>query len=85
MYSKRFDRSVVVTRHAQTRMDERSASSALLLDVIDTGEIRHRDASHCWVYKYFDDRSDNLLCAVLVLEDSVVVKTFMHHFEVTGA
>jgi L-asparaginase/Glu-tRNA(Gln) amidotransferase subunit D len=26
------------------------------------------------------DRADNLICAVLVLEDAVVVKTVMHHF-----
>jgi hypothetical protein len=28
------------------------------------------------------ERHDNLLCAVLVLEDRVVVKTVMHHFTV---
>jgi hypothetical protein len=26
-------------------------------------------------------RPDNLLCAVLVLEENVMVKTVMHHFE----
>ncbi len=26
---------------------------------------------------------DNLLCAVLVLEDCVVVKTVMHHFDLS--
>jgi len=26
------------------------------------------------------ERCDNLVCAVLVLEDAVVVKTVMHHF-----
>jgi hypothetical protein len=26
-------------------------------------------------------RSDNLLCAVLVMEDAVIVKTVMHHWE----
>jgi len=73
---------IVITRHAQMRMDERGINEALLLDVIDSGEMRYRDATHLWVFKDFHERSDNLLCAVLILEDQLVVKTVMHHFEV---
>lgn len=82
MYSTRFQRTIVITRHAQMRMDERGINDTLLLDVIDSGEMRYRDATHLWVFKDFSERSDNLLCAVLVLEDRLVVKTVMHHFEV---
>lgn len=64
------------------RMDERGINDTLLLDVIDSGETRYRDATHLWVFKNFSERLDNLLCAVLVLEDRLVVKTVMHHFEV---
>lgn len=42
----------------------------------------YADATHLWVFKDFSERSDNLLCAVLVLEDQLIVKTVMHHFEV---
>jgi len=62
-------------------MVERNISEADLLAVIDTGEARYKDATHLWVFKHFPGRADNLLCAVLVLEDAVVVKTVMHHFE----
>lgn len=82
MYSTRFQRTIVITRHAQMRMDERGINDTLLLDVIDSGETRYRDATHLWVFKNFSERLDNLLCAVLVLEDRLVVKTVMHHFEV---
>ena len=82
MYSTRFQCTIVITHHAQMRMDERGINELLLLDVIDSGETRYRDATHLWVFKSFSDRSDNLLCAVLVLEDRLVVKTVMHHFEV---
>ena len=82
MYSMRFQRTIVITRHAQVRMDERRIDTILLLGVIDSGETRYRDATHLWVFKDFIERSDNLLCAVLVLEDRLVVKTVMHHFEV---
>ncbi len=34
----------------------------------------------CGRTSIFPQRADNLVCAVLVLEDVVVVKTVMHHF-----
>lgn len=80
MHSRRFDRPIILTRHARLRMDERNISEAELLSVIDTGETRYKDDSHLWAFKHIAERADNLVCAVLVLEDSVVVKTVMHHF-----
>ncbi len=64
------------------RMKERDISEAMLLEVIDLGETRYKDATHLWAFKEFPARHDNLLCAVLVLEDSVVIKTVMHHFTI---
>ena len=82
MFSTRFNRPVVVSSHAKIRMNERDISEAMLLEVIDSGEARYKDATHLWAFKEFPERHDNLLCAVLVLEDRVVVKTVMHHFTV---
>jgi len=73
MFSARFNRPVILTRHAAQRMAE-------LLAVVDTGDTRYKDETHLWAFKHLDDRADNLVCAVLVLEDAVVVKTVMHHF-----
>jgi len=61
-------------------MDERNITEAELLAVIGTGETRYKDSSHLWAFKHLVGRTDNLVCAVLVLEDSVEVKTVMHHF-----
>lgn len=80
MFSNRFQRPVVLTRHAQERLQERQISVVELLAVVDTGATRYKDATHLWAYKSLAGRSDNLVCAVLVLEDVVVVKTVMHHF-----
>jgi hypothetical protein len=82
MFSVRFQRKIVVTHHARERMVERSISNDMLLDVIDNGETRYRDETHLWAFKEFPTRHDNLLCAVLILEDAVIVKTVMHHFSV---
>ena len=54
----------------------------MLLEVIDHGETRYRDANHLWAFKAFPDRNDNLLCAVLILEEMIVVKTVMHNFSI---
>lgn len=80
MFSNRFQRHVVISAHAQIRMKERDISEVMLLEVIDSGETRYKDATRLWTFKEFPARHDNLLCAVLVLEDRVVVKTVMHHF-----
>lgn len=80
MFSTRFHRIVVVTRHARNRMVERNITEAMLIDILDHGETRYRDSTHLWAFKEFPERNDNLMCAVVVLEDAVIVKTVMHHF-----
>ena len=82
MFSNRFQRPIVISSHAKIRMTEREISEAMLLEVIDSGDTRYKDTTHLWAFKEFPERHDNLLCAVLVLEDRVVVKTVMHHFSV---
>ena len=57
-----------------------SALFAVNAPLIDTGETRFKDPTHLWAYKNLPGRTDNLVCAVLVLEDAVVVKTVMHEF-----
>jgi len=82
MFSVRFQLPVILSIHAKNRMIERDISLEVLLEVIDSGGTRYKDATHLWAFKEFPERHDNLLCAVLVLEDCVVVKTVMHHFAV---
>ena len=82
MFSNRFQLPIVISSHARMRMVERDVSEAMLLEVIDSGDTRYKDATHLWAFKEFPERHDNLLCAVLVLEDQVIVKTVMHHFTV---
>ena len=53
---------------------------ALLLDMIETGEVRHKDESGIWIAKQYADRADNMLCAAAMLETALVIKTAMPHF-----
>lgn len=82
--SNRFSRTIVFTRHAVARMNERGIDEALILELVETGIVRQRDSSHMWIAKAFAGRSDNLVCAAVVVEDTLVIKTVMHHFSWTG-
>lgn len=80
MASARFARSVVLTLHARRRMLERDVPEAMVLDVVETGTAKWKDATHGWLFTTVPGRQDNLICVVVVLEQVVVVKTVMHHF-----
>lgn len=81
LYSQRFARPIHITQHAQQRMIQRDMDEALVLDIIETGTLRHKDDKRIWVAKHYTDRTDNLICAAAVLEDRLVIKTVMHHFQ----
>lgn len=81
MRSVRFGLAVVLAEHARRRMMERSMTQALVLDIPDTGAVKQSDETHLWIYKRVDARSDNLLCVAAVVENVLVVKTVMHHWE----
>lgn len=68
MFSDRFQKPIIVTDHARNRMIDRGISDAVLLDMVDTGDVRKRDETRVWIAKHFADRNDNLLCAGVVLE-----------------
>ena len=74
----------MVTRHARQRMEQRGIDDARLLDLIDFGETRYKDATRLWIYKHYAVRDDNLLCvAAVLIEDILVVKTVMHRFQLS--
>jgi len=84
MQSYRFQRAIHITRHAFERMVVRNIDSTLLLDLIETGTIKYKDNTRLWIFKAYKGRNDNLICAAVSLEDILIVKTVMHHFDVEG-
>ncbi len=83
MFSQRFQLPVVITVHARERMAARNIDEALLLNIVETGVDKDAGAGHHWVYKHFAGRQDNLLCIAAVVENVFVVKTVMHHWEIS--
>jgi hypothetical protein len=61
--------------------DRAHIDAALVLELIDTGTLKDAGSSHYWLCKHLPDRTDNLLCVAAVIENAVVVKTIMHHWE----
>ncbi|MCG5504564.1 DUF4258 domain-containing protein [Ectothiorhodospira variabilis] len=53
----------------------------MLGELLETGQVRHKDHTRLWVAKAMEGRHDNLVCAAVVVEDRLVVKTVMHHFQ----
>ena len=81
MHSLRFNLPVVLTEHARLRMAERQMDAALILEIIDTGTVKEAGGAHYWLFKHIVNRADNLLCVAAVVDNVVVVKTIMHHWE----
>ena len=79
--SRRFGRLVQVTYHAKERMQERRITEELLYDLLETGTAKYKDERRLWLFKAYPDRDDNNICAAVVLEDEVIMKTIMHRWE----
>ncbi|WP_254893783.1 DUF4258 domain-containing protein [Halomonas sp. BC1] len=69
-----------MTRHARERMATRNITESELLELVERGSVKYKDATRFWIARYFENRQDNLLSIAAVLEDRIVVKTVMHHF-----
>ncbi|MBF0098687.1 MAG: hypothetical protein HQM04_17860 [Magnetococcales bacterium] len=80
-FSMRFNRPVVLTRHAQARMVERVVTVPMVADLIESGTVKTKDERNLWISKAFPEREDNLICAAVALEHAVVVKTIMHNWQ----
>lgn len=62
-------------------MTERHISEELILEIVETGTVRAGEKGHLWIYKALADRDDNLLCLASVIDNGLVIKTVMHHWE----
>jgi hypothetical protein len=80
MYSQRFNKVIHLTEHAKKRLLERDISIELLIDIIETGQLRYKDTTHAWIAKYYEQRKDNLLCAAVIIDQTIIIKTVMYHF-----
>jgi len=77
MFSQRFQKNVRLTHHVRARMEKRDISLELLLNLIETGDVRYKSESDLWIYRQYSERADNMVCAAVVVGQTVIVKTVM--------
>lgn len=77
MFSQRFQKNIRLTHHVKARMEKRDISLELLLDLIETGSIRHKSEFDLWIFRQYPERADNLVCAAVVVGQAIIVKTVM--------
>ena len=58
-------------------MEKRDISLELLLNLIETGDVRYKSESDLWIYRQYSERADNMVCAAVVVGQTVIVKTVM--------
>jgi hypothetical protein len=51
---------------------------------VETGTVKRKDDKHLWILKNYADRTDNKLCAAAVIEEALVIKTLMTHWQEVG-
>ncbi len=81
MYSERFQRNVWITNHARLMMEERSVPELLLLDLLETGNIKEKTARDLWIYKAYPERPDNLVCTAVMKGQAIIIKTVMVNWQ----
>lgn len=75
-YSKKFKKNVWLTNHAIEAMAKRKITLPDIKILIESGEYTN-NGSHGWIYFEFSERVDNLVCAAVVEEDAIIIKTIM--------
>ncbi len=62
-------------------MQERDIGAEQVFDIIESGTMRDKDGRRMWIFKAMESRRDNLICAAVVMDDKLVVKTVMVNWE----
>ena len=76
-HSNRFSKIVWLTNHAIESMAKRRITLNEIKQLIEKGEYQIKDEPHGWIFHHFSARSDNLICAAIVHEKTIIIKTVM--------
>jgi hypothetical protein len=61
---------------------KRRLDVAVVLRLIEHGSVIDKGAGHCWIHDVLAGRDDNAVCAAVVIDRAVVVKTVMINWQV---
>jgi len=80
-FGQRFRKNIWLTSHARESMVRRRIDAASLEFVIEQGEIKRRNNTHMWVFKHIEGRTDNLICAAVLEQAAIIIKTVVTNWE----
>lgn len=75
--STRFAKKVWLTNHAVVAMKKRNVTLIEVKDLIENGEYLGKESPHGWIFYQFASRSDNNVCAAIVIGQAIIIKTIM--------
>ena len=75
--SPRFGKKVWLTNHAIESMAKRNVTLDEVKTLIEEGAYQTQAQSHGWIFRHFASRADNLVCAAVVNDQTIIVKTVM--------
>ncbi len=84
-HSPRFGKPVLLTNHAIEAMAKRSVTLAEIKTLIAQGVYEIKEPPHGWIFHHFSDRTDNLVCAAVVDQQAIVIKTVMINWKQRGS
>ena len=63
-------------------MRKRGLNEETVLDVIETGAMMEKVSGHWWIHKNVESRQDNRVCAAVLVDQAVIVKTVMVNWQI---
>jgi len=81
-HSEKLGKKVWLTNHAIEAMAKRNITMPEVKKLVELGECREMACQHGWIYYEFPERDDNLMCAAVVNEEAIIIKTLMIRWQV---
>ena len=82
-HSQRFNKRVILTHHADERIESRRISQSEMETLVEQGELLYKDSERLWIFKALEGRTDNLICAAAIERNALIIKTVMTNWEKT--
>ena len=76
-YSSKYKKNVWLTNHAIEAMAKRKITLPEVKTLIESGSFKSVEGSDGWIFYNFPEREDNLICAAVVNDQAIIIKTVM--------
>lgn len=63
-------------------MSKRNVKLSEVKELIEFGELKEKTHNNAWIYHRFTHREDNLVCAAVVNNDALIIKTVMINWDI---